>query len=278
MVGRPRRAEEKVTMSFKTAIIIPARYGSTRFPGKPLAQLAGRSVLSHVLDLSRLAAHGTDTSVHVTTDDDRIEAEALRLGASVLRTSADCKTGTDRVRQAAALLDQKPDFVLNMQGDAPLTPPDFLSAIIKAAETTDADIVTPVVQLSWNDLDTLRESKRATPFSGTTATMTESGKALWFSKNIIPSIRKEDELRKASNLSPVFRHIGLYGYRLSSLERYAALPMGVYEELEGLEQLRALENGMAIQCVTVDYKGRPSMTGIDSPEDLTRAEKLLGAS
>lgn len=265
-------------MSFKTAIIIPARYGSTRFPGKPLAQLAGRSVLAHVYELSKQAALGTDTSVHITTDDDRIEEEALRLGASVLRTTADCKTGTDRVMQAASLLDERPDFVINMQGDAPLTPADFLSAIIKAAETTDADIVTPVTQLSWAELDTLRQSKLKTPFSGTTATMNAEGKALWFSKNIIPGMRKEDEMRAASTLSPVFRHIGLYGYRLSSLERYAGLPTGVYEELEGLEQLRALENGMSIQCVKVDYKGRPSMTGIDSPEDLARAEKLLSAS
>ena len=282
MVGCPRPCqtsrEEKLTMSFRTAIIIPARYGSTRFPGKPLAELAGRSVLSHVYDLSKQAALGTETSVHITTDDDRIEAEALRLGASVLRTTEDCKTGTDRVMQAVSLLDERPDFVINMQGDAPLTPPDFLSAIIKAAESTDSDIVTPVVRLSWDELDTLRQSKLETPFSGTTATMNAAGKALWFSKNIIPSIRKEEALRKTSTLSPVFRHIGLYGYRLSSLERYAALPMGVYEELEGLEQLRALENGMSIQCVTVDYKGRPSMTGIDSPEDLARAELLLSAS
>ncbi len=279
MVGRPCPSESQVIrMSLKTAIIIPARYGSTRFPGKPLAQLAGRSVLAHVYELSKQAALGTDTSVHITTDDDRIEAEALQLGASVLRTTADCKTGTDRVMQAASLLDVRPDFVINMQGDAPLTPPDFLSAIISAAETNDADIVTPVTQLSWGELDTLRQSKTGTPFSGTTATLTAEGKALWFSKNIIPAIRKEAEMRTASPLSPVFRHIGLYGYRLSSLERYAALPVGVYEELEGLEQLRALENGMTIQCVRVDYKGRPAMTGIDSPEDLARAERLLNAS
>lgn len=265
-------------MSLKTAIIIPARYGSTRFPGKPLAELAGRSVLAHVFDLSKQAALGTDTSVHIATDDDRIEAEALRLGAPVLRTSPECKTGTDRVMQAASLLDARPDFVVNMQGDAPLTPPDFLSAIIAAAARSDADIVTPVVQLDWDELDTLRVSKRDTPFSGTTATLDAAGKALWFSKNIIPAIRKESDLRQSAPLSPVFRHIGLYGYKLSSLERYAALPAGVYEELEGLEQLRALENGMSIQCVKVDYKGRPAMTGIDSPEDLARAERLLSAS
>ena len=105
--------------------------------------------------------------------------------------------------------------------------------------------------------------------------MSETGRAFWFSKNIIPAIRKEAALRAASDLSPVYRHIGLYGYSYTALEKYVTLKPGIYEELEGLEQLRALENGMSIQCVTVDYKGRPSMSGIDSPEDLARAERLL---
>lgn len=261
----------------RTAIIIPARYGSTRFPGKPLATLAGKTVLERVVDLARAAATG-DTSVHVTTDDDRIEAEAKRLQVDCLRTDVSCPTGTDRVMSAAAQLKTPPDFVINLQGDAPLTPPDFVSAMIDAYTLSRADIVTPVTQLSWSELDNLRASKRMTPFSGTTATFDKTGKALWFSKNIIPAIRKEEALRASSPLSPVHRHIGLYGYALSALKKYITLPVGTYEELEGLEQLRALENDMTIQCVPVDYKGRPSMTGIDAPEDLARAEKLLTAS
>jgi 3-deoxy-manno-octulosonate cytidylyltransferase (CMP-KDO synthetase) len=262
----------------RTAIIIPARYGSTRFPGKPLAPLAGKTVLHRVADLARqAAAGGKDITIHVTTDDDRIAAEADRIGIECLRTSADCPTGTDRVMAAASQLKDAPDFIINLQGDAPLTPPDFVTAMIEAFATSKADIVTPVVRLSWEDLDTLRESKKQTPFSGTTATFDAQGKALWFSKNIIPAIRKEEALRAASPLSPVHRHIGLYGYARAALDKYIGLPAGTYEELEGLEQLRALENGMTIQCVTVDYKGRPAMTGIDSPEDLIRAEKLLAS-
>ena len=262
----------------RTAIIIPARYGSTRFPGKPLALLAGKTVLHRVVDLARESAKGrNDITIHVTTDDDRIAAEAEKIGVGCLRTSADCPTGTDRVMSAANQLKDAPDFIINLQGDAPLTPPDFVTAIIDAYTTSKADIVTPVVKLSWAELDTLRESKKSTPFSGTTATMDVTGKALWFSKNIIPGIRKEDALRAASPLSPVHRHIGLYGYAREALIKYNSLPASTYEELEGLEQLRALENGMTIQCVTVNYKGRPAMTGIDSPEDLIRAEKLLAS-
>lgn len=259
-----------------TAIIIPARYGSTRFPGKPLVQLAGKTILERVVDLARAAAETDNAiSVHVTTDDDRIAAEAARLSVSCLMTSPDCPTGTDRVMAAARQIGQNPDLVINLQGDAPLTPPDFVTALIAAYKEARTDIVTPVVRLTWDALDVLRNNKKATPFSGTTAVMSETGRAFWFSKNIIPAIRKEAALRAASDLSPVYRHIGLYGYSYAALEKYVTLKSGVYEELEGLEQLRALENGMTIQCVTVDYKGRPSMSGIDSPEDLARAERLL---
>ncbi len=258
----------------KTAIIIPARYGSTRFPGKPLALLKGKAVLHYVVETARKVAEDrADVTVHVATDDERITAYCHEHFIPVLVTPPDCATGTDRVREAALQLDPKPDLVINLQGDAPFTPPDFVGAMIDAFEAhPNADIVTPVVSLSWAELDALRDSKKTTPFSGTTAALAPNGQALWFSKNIIPAIRKED--RTTPN-SPVYRHIGLYGYKRSSLDRYVTLPPSTYETLEGLEQLRALENGMTIQAVVVDYAGRPAMTGIDSPEDLDRAEKLL---
>lgn len=258
----------------KTAIIIPARYGSTRFPGKPLALLKGKAVLHYVVDSARRVAEDRpDVTVHVATDDDRIAAYCHDHFIPVLLTPPDCATGTDRVREAAMQIDPKPDLIINMQGDAPFTPPDFVAAMIDAfAAHPSADIVTPVVRLTWAELDALRESKKTTPFSGTTATIAPTGQALWFSKNIIPAIRKED---RTAAFSPVVRHIGLYGYKRSSLDRYVTLAPSIYETLEGLEQLRALENGMTIQAVVVDYAGRPAMTGIDSPEDLGRAEKLL---
>ena len=257
------------------AIIIPARYASTRFPGKPLSMLGGKPVLRHVYDNAIEAAKGLDVTVAVATDDERIASLCGETGMQYLKTSPDCHTGTDRVIEAASLLPERPSFVLNMQGDAPFTPADFVRAMIdEHLSDPTADIITPVTRMSWMQLDKLREDKKTTPFSGTTAVLDPHGNALWFSKNIIPGIRKEN---RDIELSPVYRHIGLYGYRWDALQKYKSLPPSHYEELEGLEQLRALENGMRIKAVMVDYKGRPSMSGIDSPEDLIRAEKLLNA-
>lgn len=257
-----------------TAIIIPARYASTRFPGKPLALLAGKAVLAWVVDIAKtVASQIPNVTHHVATDDDRIKLFCDQNNIPVIMTSSQFETGTDRVMAAVKTLPIQPDFIINLQGDAPFTPADFVVDIIKAYQNNPtADIVTPVVQLSWAEYDALRESKKSTPFSGTTAILDKNHRALWFSKNIIPAIRKED---RTQSLSPVYRHIGLYGYGLQSLEKYITLPLSHYEQLEGLEQLRALENGMSIQAVVVDYKGRPAMTGIDSPEDLIRAEALL---
>jgi len=260
-----------------TAIIIPARYASTRLPGKPLAMIRGQTMLQRVVRLSLAAAEGLkNVSVVVVTDDSRIVQHCDELGVISVMTSPDAPSGTDRVAEAIRHLPSKPDFVLNMQGDAPLTPPDFLRALIDAFAASPCDAVTPVTQLSWKQLDSLRQNKLLTPFSGTTAVFNEkTGNAFWFSKNIIPAIRKEEELRQKNDLSPVFRHIGLYGYSVDMLEQYITLPESFFEKMEGLEQLRILENGYTLRCIPVDYKGRANMSGIDSPEDVARAEALI---
>jgi 3-deoxy-manno-octulosonate cytidylyltransferase (CMP-KDO synthetase) len=137
-------------------------------------------------------------------------------------------------------------------------------------------VVTPVTQLTWEQLDQLRQNKLTTPFSGTTAVFDElTGKAFWFSKNVIPAIRKEADLRKNTDYSPIYRHIGLYGYSLNMLEQYIRLPEGKFEKLEGLEQLRLLEHGYTIRCVLVNFNNRANMSGVDSPEDIARAEELI---
>lgn len=261
----------------KTVIIIPARYGSTRFPGKPLAILGGKTVLELVVDIAKdVIKQIPNVSYYVATDDARISDVCDQLNIPVIVTATDFETGTDRVMAAVNTLDDVPDFIVNLQGDAPFTPADFVIDLITAYQKHPAtDIVTPVVQLSWDELDELRAHKIETPFSGTTAILNADLKAIWFSKNIVPAIRKESQMRLLDSLSPVYRHIGLYGYAYHALQKYIALPLSHYEQLEGLEQLRALENGMTIQAVIVDYKGRPAMTGIDSPEDLARAEALL---
>lgn len=262
----------------KTLIVIPARIGSTRFPAKPLHKIAGHSLVSRVADVAaRVAAARSDMSYVIATDDHAIMDHAAEIGAPAVMTDPELPSGTDRALAAAHAQDEAPDFILNLQGDAPFTPPTYLSALIEAATTTTADVVTPVVQLDWAALDTIRDQKTREPFSGTSCIRREDGMALWFSKQIIPAIRKEEKLRAAEPLSPVFRHIGLYGFRMAALERFSALPVGHYEELEGLEQLRFLENGMSIMTVAVE-PGANAMWGIDTPEDARFAEDLIAQS
>lgn len=258
------------------AIIIPARYASTRFPGKPLALIGGRSMLARVVDLAQKAAAGMDNiTIAVATEDERIADHAKSLGVACFMTPPDCPTGSDRVLAAVRQMKTRPDFIINLQGDAPFTPPTVVRAVIKAWQDNPAlPVVTPVVNLRWADLDRLRENKKTTPFSGTTCVTDFRGQALWFSKTVIPAIRKED---RASEFSPVQQHIGLYGFRTDVLEHFVTLPEGRYERLEGLEQLRLLENDIPVQTVIVDADLGMAQAGIDSPEDLARAEKLMKA-
>lgn len=255
----------------KIAIIIPARYGSTRLPGKPLKMIAGQTMLSRVVDLARsVAADFDDVSVYVTTDDQRIADHAAEINVDCLMTG-ECPTGSDRVLAAAEQLSDTPDFVLNLQGDAPFTPPQAIKALIAAAKKNpEIEVITPVHRLSWDGLDRLRENKEITPFSGTTAVCDENGKALWFSKTIIPAIRQED---RSQDTSPILQHMGLYGYALPTLKKFCQMPQGSYEQLEGLEQLRFLENGISVQVTEIDVDHLHA--GIDSPEDLERAEAFL---
>ncbi|HBM91103.1 MAG TPA: 3-deoxy-manno-octulosonate cytidylyltransferase [Rhodospirillaceae bacterium] len=261
----------------ETAIIIPARYGSTRFPGKPLAKIAGKTMLERVVNLARKAAQD-DPSIHiiVATDDERIKTHAIELNATCVMTPVSCPTGTDRVSEAVKKLDFMPNFILNLQGDAPMTPPAHVRVLIDSFCAQPCDLITPVVRLSWDELDALREHKKTTPFSGTTAVFNEkTGNAYWFSKNVIPAIRGEEKLRSEGAFSPIWRHIGLYGYAHPMLKAFSTLPEGHFEALEGLEQLRLLENGFKIRCVPVEMNGTPSLSGIDSPEDIVRAEALI---
>lgn len=258
----------------KTVIIIPARYGSTRFPGKPLHPIAGVSMLARTVRAAQRAAEASGAEVMVATDDERIAAHCEEIGVRPVMTDPDLASGTDRVRAAADAAAPDADFVVNLQGDAPFTPPGHVSALIENA--AKADVVTPVVRLSWAALDDLRERKKVTPFSGTTCIRADDGRAIWFSKVIVPGIRKEAKLREDGGVSPVFQHIGLYGYARDALERIAGLPPSRYEELEGLEQLRFLENGLSMYAVEVDPSDLPS-AGVDSPEDVAHVEAALKA-
>jgi 3-deoxy-manno-octulosonate cytidylyltransferase (CMP-KDO synthetase) len=253
----------------KIAIVIPARYGSRRYPGKPMAPIRGKSLLGRVWSIAR-AVTGVE-QVYVATDDVRVADHAQSIGAEVIMTSRDCENGTERVHQAMLTLPAPPDAVINLQGDAVLTPPWVIQALVDAFHADPAlALVTPAVQCSWTQVEEIRRSKEMSPTSGTLVTFDKNGNALYFSKAIIPYLRIIN--REAP--PPVFRHVGIYGYRFDVLDRLARLPQTPLEIAEQLEQLRALENGIPIRVVLVDYRGRTHWS-VDSPEDVLKVEELL---
>lgn len=254
----------------RVGIVIPARYGSTRLPGKPLVPIAGRSLLERMW---RIAGAVTGTAgVWVATDDARIVDHAAGFGARAVMTPVDCASGTDRARAALAVLAEPPDVVVNLQGDAVLTPPWVVQAIVDAFHASPGlAMVTAAVRLSWAQLREVEALKAASPSSGTFVTLDGAGDALYFSKQVIPFIRRRDESRPPP---PIHRHVGIYGYSRPTLERLAALPPSPLERAEGLEQLRALENGIPIRVAVVDYRGR-THGSVDAPADIEFVEGVI---
>jgi 3-deoxy-manno-octulosonate cytidylyltransferase (CMP-KDO synthetase) len=253
------------------AVIIPARYGSTRFPGKPLQPIAGASMIQRVWSLAK-AAPGV-TAVYVATDDARIAAHVGGFGGEAIMTAPDCRDGTERVFQAARSLARPPALIVNLQGDAVLTPPWVIGAMIDAMVNDPlVQIATPAVRMDRRSHEALRAAKLAGEVGGTTVAFDRHHNALYFSKSLIPFVRSDAE--PSGEILPVYRHIGLYAYRFETLCRYVALEPGPLERAEKLEQLRALENGIPIRVVEVDYRGR-SHWAVDSPEDLLRVEDII---
>jgi 3-deoxy-manno-octulosonate cytidylyltransferase (CMP-KDO synthetase) len=249
-----------------TAIVIPARYASSRFPGKPLHLVAGTPMLERVWRIAKSVPQAT--RVLIATDDERILRAARAMDAEAVMTSSDCINGTERVHDAVQRAAISEDIILNLQGDALLTPPWVLEAMIDEMILDPVpDIVTPAARLGGAVLDEFLEQKKATPASGTTVVFGRSRNALYFSKAVLPYMRKAGH-------TEVYRHIGLYGYRKASLARYVQLAPSPLEQTEGLEQLRALEHGMAIRIAIVDYKGRTHWS-IDAPADVTIAEQII---
>ena len=256
-------------------IVVPARYGSTRLPGKPLLPIAGRTLLERVSAVAHAAARlAGGCQVVVATDDVRIADHARAIGTEAVMTAPDRNSGSSRACAAALARPVRPELVINLQGDAPFVPPEVVAGLIATLRDGGADVATPVYRLDWARLDALRAHKQAVPFSGTTCIRGQDGRALWFSKAIVPAIRNEAKLRKAGTDSPVWQHLGLYGYRMAALEWFAAAPQSVYEQLEGLEQLRFLEGGRAVATVEVAPPSH-AMSGIDTPADLALAEETI---
>ncbi len=230
----PRRI---ASTPMSAAIVIPARYASSRFPGKPLFPSRERPCWS-ASGASRRACRQA-TRVVIATDDERILGAARSFDAEAIMTSPECGNGTERVHDAVQRAAIQEDIVLNLQGDALLTPPWVLEAMIdEMILDTSPDIVTPAVRLEGPALEEFLAQKQLTPASGTTVVFDRKRNALYFSKAVIPYMRKEGH-------AGIYRHIGLYGYRKAALARYVELAPSPLEQTEGLEQLRALENGMA---------------------------------
>jgi 3-deoxy-manno-octulosonate cytidylyltransferase (CMP-KDO synthetase) len=256
-------------------IVIPARYGSTRLPGKPLHPIAGRLLIERVAGIAMVAARKLgDVEVVIATDDEHILDKGRELGIETVMTSPDITSGSGRALAALRVSGRAAGLVVNLQGDAPFTAPDHIVDIVRTARNSRADVTTPVVQLDWPRLDALVAHKRTTPASGTTCIRAADGRALWFSKTVLPFMRKEQDLREKVPLSPVLQHIGLYCYRTPALEAFEAAAPSHYEVLEGLEQLRLIELGLDIRAVLVP-PARITMSGVDSPADVERAEKLI---
>jgi 3-deoxy-manno-octulosonate cytidylyltransferase (CMP-KDO synthetase) len=260
----------------KTVVIIPARYASTRYPGKPLAGLRlpdGRS--KPLIQLSWEAAtqvKGVD-AVYVATDDDRIAEAARGFGAAVLMTSTSCENGTARCAEALSKFGTTPDLVINFQGDAPLTPPWFVEDLIAAMRAdTSIGMATPVLRCDRQTYDNLTEDRRNGRVGGTTAVFDKDMRALYFSKEVLPFI----DAGKLPDPIPVFHHVGIYAYRPEALRAYAATPVSQLETLEGLEQLRFLYNGTAVRCVEVQARGRVFWE-LNNPSDIPRIEAALEA-
>jgi 3-deoxy-manno-octulosonate cytidylyltransferase (CMP-KDO synthetase) len=235
-----------------TVAVIPARYHSTRFPGKPLADLAGRPMIEHVYTRAATAP-GVDAVV-VATDDVRIEQAVKNFGGIVRMTSRDHRTGLDRIAEIAA--DLSCEIVVNVQGDEPLIDPQAI-----------AEVTAPLASDPGLQMATLR--RRITDPGEidnphvVKVVVDRRDRALYFSRSCVPFVRDARQ--------PVFKHIGLYAYRLAFVRELATLPQTALELAESLEQLRALEHGFPICAVETHYDS----IGVDTPEDLERVRRQM---
>ncbi|PZQ97767.1 MAG: 3-deoxy-manno-octulosonate cytidylyltransferase [Cereibacter sphaeroides] len=255
-------------------IAIPARYASTRYPGKPMVELRGpdgiaRTLIRRSWDAA-MQVQGVDRVV-VATDDTRIRDHALGFGAEVVMTSDQCRNGTER---CAEVLTKLPgyDIVVNLQGDAPLTPAWFVEDLIAGLRAEpSAEMATPVLRADGRALAGFLADRKAGRVGGTTAVFGAGNRALYFSKEVIPFTSRT---YAETEPTPVFHHVGVYAFRPAALLAYPGWEPGPLEQLEGLEQLRFLENGRQVLCVEVDAKGR-LFWELNNPQDVPRIEAML---
>ena len=261
----------------KVAILIPARFASTRYPGKPLVKLKGAGGTAKTLiqrsHEAAMRVPGVD-QVHVVTDDDRIRDAAEGFGASVIMTSEAARNGTERCAEAASRLGDV-DLIINLQGDALLTPPGFVTALIDHMQANpSADVATPAMRQRVSEVRALQAEEAQGRVGGTSVVTDNRGRALYFSKKLIPYLPRQ---ALDGELSPMRLHIGIYAYRPSALETYVATPVSELEELEGLEQLRFLAAGIPVDVVEVETPPF-ILRELNNPEDVVPIEEALSAA
>lgn len=258
-----------------SVVVIPARYGSTRFPGKPLAPLKGIPVIQHVYQNSRNSLRAAD--IIVATDDARIRDVVRSFGGTAVMTSPDHFSGTDRIAEALHLLGREYDIIVNVQGDEPLIKPEMIDAVISILDDDTAAIGTLVRKIDHDD--------EIFDSNVVKAVFDEHGYALYFSRAPIPYHRDAwknsaagmgaaSRSASAATAYECYKHIGIYSYRREALFRLTSLAPSRLEQIEKLEQLRALENGLRIKVRETDLE----TFGVDTPEDLERIEKWLNLS
>ena len=234
-------------------ILIPARYASTRFPGKPLALIHGKPMIQHVYEAARtsMADH-----VSVATDDERIANCVSNFGGQAVMTSPTLPSGTDRCGEAARQLGLHPDdVVINVQGDEPYITGNIIDLLIKLFDDPSAQIATLTSAIT--------RAEEVTDPNKVKVVFDKNHKAIYFSRHTIPYLRIPEQFTPK-----YFKHIGIYGYRFGVLQQLIQLPESDLERSEKLEQLRWIENGYAIYVAECEYEG----IGIDTPEDLRRVD------
>ncbi|HEX5238830.1 MAG TPA: manno-octulosonate cytidylyltransferase [Sphingomicrobium sp.] len=260
-----------------SVILIPARYASSRYPGKPLAQLRGatgaaKPLIQRSVEAAR-KVRGV-SGVFVVTDDERIAQACAPAKVGVIMTSPECRNGTERCAEALSQL-HDPDLVINFQGDALLTPPSFVEALIAAMDSgSDAAVATPAMRLRSAEVRVLQAEEASGRVGGTTVVADRTGRALYFSKRLIPHLPKG---ALNGEMSPVRLHVGIYAYRPQALETYAATPVSELEQLEGLEQLRFLDAGVPVRVVDVETPPF-ALRELNNPEDVAPIEEALAAA
>lgn len=258
----------------KAAIIVPARFASTRYPGKPLVPLRGASgrnkTLIHRSWEAACAVPGI-AQVLVATDDMRIADAARDFGAEVAMTPAACANGTERCAAALPALADDIEIVVNLQGDAPLTPPHFVEALVARMRDGEATVATPAIRASPETQRRLLGDQAAGRVGGTTAVIDAAGDALYFSKAVIPHV---PPAMVGDPRLPLFLHVGVYAYSRAALRLYADSMPSPLEELEGLEQLRFLDRRVPVAVVEVDATGY-DIWELNNPEDVPVIEAAL---